>query len=172
MNKFFMSLVALVAVTGFSTASIAHDEASAKGQEEAKFLNTMSEHHKDGIQMAKMATEKAQSKDVKSLAQKISSEQTAELKKMQSWESTWYPQVDAKMEMQKMDMSKLEQAQGSEFDREFLDMMTEHHKQAIDMTKNALSDLQHKENRKMAEKSLKTQATEVAKMEKLKSSIQ
>lgn len=145
--------------------------ATAGSEQEAKFLVSMSEHHKDGIEMANMALAKAQSQEVKNLARKISTEQSAELKKMKTWQSKWYPKTEIKPESPKMDMSKLEQASGKDFDRDFLDMMTEHHNQAIEMTKSALGELEHKEAKTMAQKGLKTQTAEVAKMEKLKAAL-
>lgn len=170
MKKFGMLVASfLVAYGAVNVSKVA--AVSAGSEQEAKFLVSMSEHHKDGIEMAKMALAKAQSKEVKKLAREISSEQSAELKKMETWQSKWYPQTEIKPERPKMDMSKLEQASGKDFDRSFLDMMTEHHNQAIEMTKSALSGLEHKEAKAMAKKGLKTQTAEVAKMEKLKASL-
>lgn len=171
MKKYVVILIALCSfvIPGLTPTLQAAEQ---KSQEEANFLSSMSMHHKDGIEMAKMAIDKSQSKEVKSLAQKISSEQTDELKKMQSLQSKWYPKTDVKVESQKMDMSKLAQSKGKEFDLAFLDMMCEHHKQAIDMAKSAMGDLVHKETKSMAEKTLKKQTAEIEKMEKLKTSIQ
>lgn len=172
MKTTILAAFIFLTTAGLSSSALGQDSGSSKGQAEAKFLTSMTEHHKDGIDMAKMATEKAQNSEVKKLAQKISKDQSAEVKKMEAWKTKWYPDINVTPETKKMDTTKLQQVQGSEFDRTFLEMMTEHHKQAIDMTKNSMEDLQHKENRAMAEKSLKKQTAEIEKMEKLKTSLQ
>lgn len=160
--------VALLIITGGFSA-LAADMAP---KDEAHFLEMMSEHHKDGIKMAEMALSKAESKGVKSLANKISRDQKAETQKMQSWKKSWYPKENVAVDMPKMDMSKLEAASGKEFDKEFLAMMTKHHQDGIEMMNASMPKLQHKESKSLAEKGVKKQTAEIEQMEKLQSSIQ
>jgi uncharacterized protein (DUF305 family) len=167
MKQSIFAAALLIFIGGFSAQA-----ADMVPKDEAHFLEMMSEHHKDGIKMAEMAESKAQSKDVKSLAKKISKDQKSETQKMQSWKKNWYPNENVAVDMPKMDMSKLETASGKEFDKQFLAMMTKHHQDGIEMMNASMPKLQHKETKSMAEKGVKKQTAEIEKMDKLQSTIQ
>lgn len=137
---------------------------------EPQFLEMMTKHHQDGIEMAKMAKEKATNKEVKNMSEKIIKDQSKDIAKLQSWKKKWHANEKVSAEMPKMDMSKLQAANGKEFDQAFLDMMSQHHQHGVAMAKDA--KLEHKEVKDFAEKSVKKQTAEISKMEEMKTSLQ
>ncbi len=135
------------------------------------FIDMMIEHHQMGIDMAKMAQNKASHAELKDLATKMVEDQQKDTEQLKKWRDEWYagqPKSDhmnmpgmsnskmdmrksdhanmpgmADMKMQQMDMGKLEAASGNQFDLMFIDMILPHHQMAIDMSKDALKKAQH-----------------------------
>lgn len=106
----------------------------------------MISHHRQAVEMAKLAGSRAKSPEVKDLATQIMNAQDPEIEKMSTWLTAWGKPMTEDMggmdmsgEMPGMmsgeDMDKLMNAMGGEFDRMFLTMMIEHHKGAIEMAK-------------------------------------
>ena len=56
------------------------------------FLSGMIAHHQGAVAMAELALKDAKHQEIKDLAQKIITTQTAEITQMQGWEKTWYGQ--------------------------------------------------------------------------------
>ena len=111
---------------------------------DASFLDQFSEHHKGAIKMSKLAKSRAHDPELKRIAQKMISEQTEEIDQMASWRRQYFAgEPHAAHEMPKMDMSKLEKKKGRAFDREFIDMMSKHHEQGIEMAKKTEDKLFH-----------------------------
>lgn len=135
---------------------------------DAKFLDQFSEHHKDAIEMAKMAEKKAENKDLKKMAQKMVKDQSKEIDQMKSWRQKYYPQAaKTESDMPKMDMSKLESSSGHEFDMAFSEMMAKHHQQGIDMVNGVSKELSNPEIKKFAQNAAKKQEDEKEKLEKM-----
>ena len=174
--KKVIGFISMASVLSFQAPLLvqAKDNSTAAEQTkfEPQFLEKMSMHHQEGIEMAKMAQEKAESKSVKDLSQKIIKKQTQEIAELKSWEKKWYPGEKPVVDMEKMDMTKLHSLSGKEFDVAFLNMMSKHHEGAVEMSKDAESKLEHKEVKKFAQKTIKDQTAEISKIEKMKSSIQ
>jgi uncharacterized protein (DUF305 family) len=70
------------------------------------------------------------------------------------------------MNMQQMDMGKLEAASGNEFDLLFLDMFIPHHQMAIDMSQNAVKRAEHAQLKTFARETVAKQQKEKAQMTK------
>jgi len=135
-----------------------------------QFLDTMSQHHRDGVKMMQMAVDKAQSQDVKDMAQRMMDDQEKEIDQMKSMRDEIKPDapnaVNMKMPgMMKMDMSKLQSASGMAFDRQFLMMMTKHHEGAVKMSDAALKQAQNADVKAMAQKMHDKQKSEIADMQ-------
>jgi uncharacterized protein (DUF305 family) len=121
------------------------------------FADTMIEHHQDGIRMARLAVEKAQSAELRSMAQKMIDDQTREIARLQSLrgdgpqttheEMLTMPGMMAESEMQH-DMARLEAAQGREFDIAFTEIMAKHHQSGMAMSQH---ELQHGSNAELEE---------------------
>lgn len=136
------------------------------------FLDMMSAHHKDGIKMAQMATGKAQSPEIKAVAAKVIKDQTKEIEQMKNWRQRHFSSVPKTDDMPpKMDMNKLENASGKEFDKTFAEMMAKHHEDGIRMSKSMVGDLKNEEVRNFAEKSIEKQGKEKDHLKQLQASL-
>ena len=142
-----------------------------KGEEfEQSFLQQMIQHHRTGIEMAKLAKEQAEHAELKQLAEKIISAQQQEIDQMTGWLKSWYnaspkevANVDADKEM-KMHMSTLRDKKGTDFDKAFLQMMPQHHHVAVEMSEQAEKKATHSELKELAGKMAKDQQEEIKQM--------
>lgn len=150
-----------------------HSHTMEKGaSHDPHFLDMMSEHHKDGIKMAEMAADKAQNKEIKAMAQKIAKDQKKELKQMQEWRQQKYSSAPKSEQMpSKMDMTKLENAKGSEFDKNFVMMMAKHHEEGIKMAEEAIPMLENGQIKQFAQNATKNQTKEMKQLHNLHSSL-
>ena len=145
---------------------------SASIQVEADFLEKMSEHHQSAIKMSSLALEKAQSEKVKKLAKKMRDDQAREQEQMMELKTKWYKEIKVPKEnISSVNTAKLEKSSGSEFDKNFLEMMTKHHKEGIQMMGKMLPNIEKREIHRMALKMTKKQGQEISKMDKLQKTI-
>jgi uncharacterized protein (DUF305 family) len=128
--------------------------------------------------MADLALTRAKRPEVKQLAQTIKQDQTREIQKMRTWYKSWYGTEVVAMPMNgqqmpqnggmhgmEMDLAALKNA--SNFDKEFLRQMIFHHQMAIQMGQMDASRLTRPELRELARSIVKTQTTEIDRMQKL-----
>jgi uncharacterized protein (DUF305 family) len=175
-----LAVVALAAValgcgdddssTAGSQGSTTHRSVSGN-QTDAAFITDMNAHHQGAIDMAKLAEEKAEHSEIRSLAGDIISAQEAEISVMKriaddvehmgGHGSGHMGMSDAEMGMD-MDMSELENAKP--FDKAFIDAMVPHHKGAIAMAKDELAKGSQPALRKMAQGIITAQTKEIAHM--------
>ena len=110
------------------------------------FATDMIPHHRQAVEMAKLAETRAASQKVKDLAMQIMNAQDPEIQTMSSWLTAWGKPVPADMGgmdmsgsmpgmMSSSDMADLKKASGADFDQMFLTMMIAHHQGAIEMAK-------------------------------------
>lgn len=108
------------------------------------FAQAMITHHRQAVEMAALAASHASSPKVKGLAVAIQKEQGPEIKKMSGWLKSWKQDVPPVMPgtdqsgdlpgmMKPADMAKLKKSSGKDFDKDFLQMMTAHHKGSVSM---------------------------------------
>jgi uncharacterized protein (DUF305 family) len=142
---------------GAGTSDTSRPSASVAAGEhndaDVKFAQDMIPHHRQAVEMSKMATERASAPEVKALATKIEGGQGPEIDTMSSWLKAWEEDIPeemsgvghdghgggASMDMPGMmsaeDMASLKDANGADFDKMFLNSMIEHHRGAIEMAK-------------------------------------
>lgn len=160
---------AVDAGSGAGSSGADHNDA------DVEFAQQMIPHHEGALEMAKLATEKASDAKVKDLAGRIEAAQEPEIEQMKGWLEDWDESVDSgggmdmgggsMSGMSKDDMSKLEAATGTEFDRMFLTSMVEHHKKAIEMAETEIADGQFADAVALAEQIKSSQEAEVTEME-------
>ncbi len=139
---------------------------------DAHFLDMMTQHHKDGIEMSQMAVDKSQNAELKKMAEKMVKDQTKEVEQMQKWRTDQFASVPAMDHaMPKMDMSSMNDAKGAEFDKAFSKMMSQHHQDGIKMANAAAPKLTNKEVKKFAQNVVKNQTKEKQHLTKLHSKI-
>lgn len=150
--------------------------AALKGEEYDKaFISNMIIHHEGAINMAELALAKAKHQELKDMASSIVSSQSKEVADMKHAQETWgYPVSSGhgmhggsgntmQQDMASMGM-ELQELAGDAFDRRFLELMIEHHQQAIDMAKPADTNAQHSKVKDMAKTIIATQAKEIETM--------
>jgi uncharacterized protein (DUF305 family) len=130
----------------------------------------MIQHHRDGIEMARLAETKGSSSEVKSLATRIRQSQENDIRELQKHEQAApgaRQQGDHQhmMEQQaRQTMQRLQSASGPELDRAFVDEMIKHHEMAIDMAEAAR--LQNPELKDLSRKMAARQKQELESLRK------
>lgn len=149
---------------------------AAKAPYDIQFLDTMAEHHREGIKMFQMAVDKAQSQELRDKAQMMIDAQKKEIPELKSMRDSIKPNapeaINMKMPgMMMMDMSKLESATGKDFDRQFIDMTIKHHQGALAMSKAELKSGKNQQVKDKAQEIIDMQGKEIAEMKRMKKSL-
>lgn len=158
-------------------ASAVHNSA------DTAFAQQMIEHHRGAIAMAELASTRAASADVMALATQIEAAQQPEIDTMSSWLQAWGEKVPEDMTgMSGMDhgaatqmpgmmtdqqMADLRAANGTAFDRMFLQMMTEHHQGAVTMSQQEQAAGHNPDAIALAKKIIADQTAEITDMQAL-----
>lgn len=158
-----LTVSASTSVTNFSgSGGGGGEETTTVRPYDVRFIDELSQHHKDGIMMAEMAVEKAFHPELREMAKMMVAAQMAELETLQGWRAKWYPNAKAwEYKGMEMDMSRLESTSGNEFDLAFLDSMIMHHPGAIFLGVEGSRRGKHRELRKLAAKVARDQIREV-----------
>ncbi|MFV2021557.1 DUF305 domain-containing protein [Micromonospora sp. LOL_023] len=141
------------------------------------FARDMIPHHRQAMEMADLAVDRAGSAEVRTLADQIRQAQDPEITQMAGWLTEWgqplpspgqYTGQDEHHGMPGMmtgaEMAALAGAAGAEFDRLFLDMMIRHHEGAVRMAGILHSDGIHPAVRQLAESIATSQQSEITEM--------
>ncbi|WP_409474537.1 DUF305 domain-containing protein [Streptomyces sp. HC307] len=165
---------------GNSSASAA--ASASQGQHNAAdvtFAQGMIPHHRQAVEMADLAPARAQSGEVKELAEQVKKAQDPEIRTLSGWLVSWGEDVPAEgamdhsmhggMEgmMSAEDMDELKTAKGTEFDKMFAEMMIEHHNGAIVMAKDEQQNGENAEAKKMAGDIVTGQSAEVTQLQNI-----
>jgi uncharacterized protein (DUF305 family) len=142
-----------------------------KGPEfEQSFLQQMIQHHRSGVEMAKMVKDHTKRVELQQLAEKIIAGQQGEIDKMTGWLRDWYQappkpvaNETADKEM-KPHMAMLSGKHDADFDKAFLQMMPEHHHMAVEMAEQVAKKGTHVELKELAAKMAKDQSEEIKQM--------
>lgn len=153
-----------------------------------RFIDEMVMHHRGAIMSAEMMIGDSERPELRDLAQRIQEEQQRQIDQMLAWRAAWYPDAatpapggdaDAMdggmmdgggmMHGGMMDMmigGMMDMMMDGEMtDRMVLRMMIPHHQLAIDMSKDALNNAQHKELKTLAQEIIDGQSAEIEEME-------
>jgi uncharacterized protein (DUF305 family) len=154
------------------------------------FAQGMIPHHRQAIEMSRLAADRAASPRVKELAARIEQAQDPEIEQLTGMLETWgapAPAASGEPGMAGMDhggsgpmshpgtagmmsdqqMRQIEQATGPEFDTLFLRMMVEHHRGAIEMAGVELAQGRNPQARTLAQNITDDQRAEIATMDGL-----
>lgn len=183
MKRVASVLVVLVALTTGCSFNDGESEVSGSAEghngADVEFAQGMIPHHEQAVDMARLVPERAESEGVKELAGNIEAAQEPEIETMSGWLEDWDEPVEAGDAghdgmggsgsglMSEAQMTDLEAASGSEFDRLFLEQMTEHHLGAIEMAEIELDKGTFGEALGLAEMIRETQSQEVETMKDL-----
>ncbi|MFF6874414.1 DUF305 domain-containing protein [Streptomyces sp. NPDC012474] len=135
--------------TGTPSATGAHNP------QDVTFAQGMIPHHRQALEMARLAGDRASSGAVKDLAGRIEKAQDPEIRTMTGWLKTWGEDVPRAAGggmdhsaaghsgmpgmMGDEDMAALAKLTGRAFDRQFLTLMVEHHEGAVEMARTEQS---------------------------------
>ncbi len=154
------------------------------GSVDVGFMQDMTSHHDQAVEMASVAAEKAVDPDVRSFAREILIDQRYEIGYMEALLEDWgqWPYSEDRTAMQWMDMSspvaqmpgmqsdaKMQQLQslsGPAFDQQFMRMMVDHHRGGIHMAEYAAQHAEDARVRSLADRMATTQQGEVADFER------
>jgi uncharacterized protein (DUF305 family) len=158
------------------TQSASANSSQAFNDADVAFAQNMIVHHQQAVEMADLAATRAASAEVKTLATQIKAAQQPEIDTMTSWLTTWgKPTAPAGGHgghsmpgmMSTADMDKLKAAKGAAFDKQFAQMMIDHHSGAIEMAKDVQKNGSNPEVKTLAADIEKTQQAEIATLKKV-----
>lgn len=166
-----------------SPSASASAKAGKHNDADVSFATDMIQHHRQAVEMADLAADRASSQEVKDLATKTKGAQDPEIKTMSGWLTSWGEEVPADMSgmeghdmgdmssmpgmMSSEDMGKLEKASGAEFDKMFLEMMIKHHEGAVEMAETQRADGKYGPAVKLADDVITAQTAEIEQMNKM-----
>ncbi|WP_326549898.1 DUF305 domain-containing protein [Micromonospora sp. NBC_01813] len=141
------------------------------------FARDMIPHHRQAMEMADLAVDRAGSAEVRTLADQIRQAQDSEITQMAGWLTEWGQPLPSPGQhtgqdehhgmpgmMTGAEMAALAGAAGADFDRLFLDMMIRHHEGAVRMAGILRSDGVHPAVRQLAESIAASQQSEITEM--------
>ncbi|GGS34732.1 lipoprotein [Streptomyces nojiriensis] len=143
------------------------------------FAKGMIPHHRQAIEMAGLAHSRAQSAEVKKLAEDTKKAQDPEIKTLSGWLTSWGEQAPAEGEMDHsvhgmagmmspQEMEKLtKNSSGAAFDTAFMELMIKHHEGAVEMAKTEKAQGVCPDAKTMADAIVTSQSAENEQMNKL-----
>jgi uncharacterized protein (DUF305 family) len=139
------------------------------------YVQNMIVHHRQAVDMALLAPNRAESAKLKNLADRIQDVQGPEIQYMSTWlreQEQAVPDHHGRHDgMPGMatpeQLEALKAARGKEFDRMFLQLMIEHHLGAIEMSKQVLTGGAHIKIEELASDVSVEQAAEIRRMQEM-----
>lgn len=140
------------------------------------FIEQMIPHHEGAIEMAKLALERSERSEIRSLANGIIEAQTKEITDMNNWYSEWFggsPNSGMSTHgMHHTDSSGMQGMEGDletlrsarDFDLEFLSQMIVHHEMAVMMAEMLQSSTERDEMKTLADQIITSQNREIEMM--------
>jgi len=180
-----LAALALLTSGALALAGCGEDDPAATAHNEADvtFAREMVPHHRQAVEMAALADERAGDRDVRRLAEDIESAQAPEIATMTGWLEAWDEEVPPEAMdhadmghgssdamagmMSEEDMAALEQAQGAAFDELFLELMVEHHEGALEMARTEQAAGENPDALALAELIEADQEAEISEMQRL-----
>jgi len=188
-----LSVVAAVLAIGLVACGDDDDTASSSTSEssvaaefndaDVEFARGMIPHHRQAVEMAAIALDPSveAGADVQDLATRIEEAQDPEIELMTGFLAAWGQDASGETagsqgmdEMGEMDgmmtdeeMQSLADLRGDEFDRTWMEMMTEHHEGAIAMAEIEISDGDNPDAMELAEQITDAQQAEIDEMRAL-----
>lgn len=161
---------------GMTTAAASQASIDSHNDADMMFAQMMVPHHKQAVDMTKLAASRAQSPEVKQLAATIEAAQQPEIDKMSGLINKWGGTIgtidhsghDPMLGMFSYQaIDDLADTSGAAFDRAFMTMMIEHHEGAMVMAQDELDKGKNAEALALAATIHVTQAAEVSHMRQL-----
>jgi uncharacterized protein (DUF305 family) len=164
LRSFAVASVLLLTACGGPATHNSADVAFARG---------MVPHHEQALEMSGLVATRTDNQRVIDLAARIASAQKPEIDRMNGWLRTWNAPVEASSSHSHspdhgmVELGDLAGLADTEFDRQWLSLMIQHHRGAVDMAREHLSAGTDPETRKLAQDVVAHQEKEIAEMESL-----
>lgn len=155
----------------------------AHNAQDVAFAQGMIPHHRQALEMARLAADRSATPEVAGLAARIEKAQDPEITTMTGWLNTWgedvpeptgsRPGMDHSAHsgmpgmMDGQDMAELEKASGRTFDTKFLTMMVEHHEGAVEMAGTEKAEGRYAPAKALADDIVTAQQAEITEMNRL-----
>jgi len=182
LRKLSLLVVLLAGLLGAGTASAA---TQSYNDVDAEFTRMMIPHHYQAIVMSELAPDRAADPELKSLADRILTEQGLEIQMMRGWQGrnglpvtdpeTAYQDLLTKPDMleqmgmaTKEEMDRLASLSGADFDRLYLDLMIPHHDGAVIMLRDVILNGSDQQLNQMAQDMMSTQKAQIAIMDEMR----
>ena len=151
------------------TASEGPSGAGEANEADVEFASGMVVHHQGALDMAQDAVQRASTPEVRALAERVVAAQQPEIDQMEGWLATWGEDGGSHdgHDMAGMgadDAAALAAATGTEYDRLFLEQMTAHHRDAVEMAQQERAEGAAPEAVALAERIEADQTAEIAEM--------
>lgn len=162
-----------------ATATGSAEEISAEHNDaDVMFAQMMLPHHEQAVQMSEMLLAKDDiPAEVADFAQQVIDAQGPEIERMNAMLAAWDAEPMGDMEgmdhggmsgmMSEEDLAALEEAQGTEAARLYLEQMTAHHEGAVEMAQDQVDNGQNPQAVALAEQVIDAQEAEIAEMEQM-----
>lgn len=171
--------------TSSSATGSAEQISSEHNEADVTFAQMMIPHHQQAVEMSEMLLAKEDiSTDVADFTQGVIDAQGPEIERMNAMLETWDEEpIDMEsMDMEDMDgsdhggmsgmmsqkdLTALEEAQGAEASRLYLEQMITHHEGAVEMAQSQIDKGQNPQALRLAEQVIDAQEAEITEMEQM-----
>lgn len=108
------------------------------------YVHLVAMRHEDGARIANVGAAKATNAEVRAVASRILANQQKDLKELKQFMSSVAEDMAPanKNVLAKLPVEDLESATGAAFDRQFVDLMIQHHRDSLALTKSAKLSMQ------------------------------
>ncbi|MFI6369932.1 DUF305 domain-containing protein [Streptomyces sp. NPDC050546] len=139
---------------------------------DVSYARMMIEHHAQALMMTELAPKRAESKDVKRIAERVAAGQEPEIEAMKGWLKSYGKPLKAERHEHaampgmatEAQLKKLRAAEGKAFDHLFLSLMTTHHQGAITMATDVKGQGNNIRVEEMADEVIAQQTSEITRM--------
>ncbi|MGJ9411904.1 DUF305 domain-containing protein [Aeromicrobium sp. CF4.19] len=165
---------AAVVATALLVVGCANGSGDDPAEADVEFARAMIPHHEQAVEMTALVDDGADaSPEVRDLATRIEAAQAPEIEQMQGWLQEWDAEApgtgdhDMAGMMSGKQMGALQDATGATFDRLWLTMMIDHHRGAVAMSEDVLSEGEDAEVATLAREVTAAQEAEITEMQEL-----
>lgn len=176
-----IGLLAAAALSGGAACGPHHEhsapppDSAGHNAQDAMFAQMMVPHHQQAITMSEHELAAGADPTVKDLAAQIKQAQGPEIQQMQGWLADWHtPGGTAGHHhghgggvMAPQQMDQFHQTRGPQADRAFLEMMTEHHRGAVDMARSEQQSGEDPRAKQLAASIAGGQEAQIAQMQRM-----
>ena len=182
-----LAVVAACTITAYATGAVVRPAAADRATVDREFIDMMMMHHRQGIEMARLAESKGQLPRLKEFAARVIADQEKDIQELQAMRDRMFsgqPQADGitmrgkRMTMAEMrhmsetDKQKLDAAPaGAEFDHTFLDLFTKHHRMALDMARAQIGKGQAADLKRFSRELISKQSKDISEMAVMKKQV-